>query len=220
MVVVLEPSAFGARAFDAITQTFTWDVHDERDRVLTLSLPFREWSKDAIRVLEGLGPPEEIRWRVLVRLALRDELLTTEPISILRPEDQQSPVFQLSFDALPQQPTPNRAPSAVLPEEDEELPEEGVSDDDFVVPSRSYLYAIVTELNRRLQAIAETGCQSGLHEHREWLEKSRREVSDSGLTCLAGALKSLSESSSPGAGVLLRIRFLTHLHSQASVHVV
>jgi hypothetical protein len=186
---------------------------------LTLSLPFREWSKEAINVLEGLKPPEEVQWRVLVRLALRDDLLTAEPISILRPNDQQPPVFQLSFDALPQQPTPNGAPSVVLPEEDQELPEEGVSDDDLVVPSRSYLYGIVTELNRRLQAIAETGCQSGLHGHREWFEKSRREMSDSGLTCLAGALKVLAESSSPAAGVLLRVRFLTHLHSQASVHV-
>jgi len=186
---------------------------------LTLSLPFREWSKVAINVLEGLKPPEEVRWRVLVRLALRDDLLTVEPISILRPNDQLAPVFQLSFDALPKQPTPNRAPSVVLPEEDEELPEEGVSNDDLVVPSGSYLYGVVTELNRRLQAIAETGCQSGLHGHREWFEKSRREMSDSGLTCLAGALKVLAESSSPAAGVLLRVRFLTHLHSQASVHV-
>jgi hypothetical protein len=219
MVVVLEPSAFGSRFFDSVTQTFSWDVHDERDRVLTLSLPFREWSKVAINVLEGLKPPEEVRWRVLVRLALRDDLLTVEPISILRPNDQLAPVFQLSFDALPKQPTPNRAPSVVLPEEDEELPEEGVSNDDLVVPSGSYLYGVVTELNRRLQAIAETGCQSGLHGHREWFEKSRREMSDSGLTCLAGALKVLAESSSPAAGVLLRVRFLTHLHSQASVHV-
>lgn len=219
-VVVLEPSAFGSRAFDSVTQTFTWDVHDERDRVLTLSLPFREWSKDAIRILERLRPPKETRWRVLVRLEMRDDALTAEPISFLRSEDQPTPVFQLSFDALPQQPTPSRARNVVLPEEDEELPEEGVPDDDLVAPTTSYLYGIVAELNRRLQAIAEAGCQSGVREHREWFENARREVSDSGLTCLGGALKLLAESSLPAARVLLRVRFLTHLHSQASVHVV
>jgi len=155
-----------------------------------------------------------------VRLEMRDDALTAEPISFLRSEDQPTPVFQLSFDALPQQPTPSRARNVVLPEEDEELPEEGVPDDDLVAPTTSYLYGIVAELNRRLQAIAEAGCQSGVREHREWFENARREVSDSGLTCLGGALKLLAESSLPAARVLLRVRFLTHLHSQASVHVV
>jgi hypothetical protein len=219
MVVVLESSAFGSRVFDSITQTFSWDVHDERDRVLTLSLPFREWSKDAIRVLDGLRPPEEIRWRVLVRLALRDDLLTVEPISILRPNDQQIPVFQLSFDALPQQATPNRAPSVLLPEEDEELPEEGVSDDDFVVPSRSYLYGIVTELNRRLQAIAETGCQSGLHEHREWFEKSPRSVRlGPDLSCRS--IESYSQDLHPLLASCSEFGFLLISNSQGSGHVV
>jgi hypothetical protein len=173
MVVVLRPVAFGTRAFDSISQTFTWELYDEAERSLTVSLPFRDSNQDAIRILEGLNPPQESRWLVLTRIALRDGLLTMEPVSILRPEDLKSPVFQLSFDALPQNSAPGKLPSPPQPEDEdsldvEELTVEGTS------TSRTYLSTFISELNRRLQAIAETGCQIGLHAQKEWFEQSRR----------------------------------------------
>src|SRR6185295_849882 len=45
MVGVLQPVAFGPRAFDSISQTFSWDLYDEADETLTLTLEFRDWSK-------------------------------------------------------------------------------------------------------------------------------------------------------------------------------
>ena len=81
------------------------------------------------------------------------------------------------------------------------------------------VFAKYSKLFSLINSLAAGVDRMQLHGHREWFEKSRREVSDSGLTCLAGALKVLAESSSPAAGVLLRVRYLTHLHSQASVHV-
>src|SRR5882724_10414939 len=40
--------------------------------------------------------------------------------------------------------------------------------------SRTYLSIFISELNRRLQAIAEMGFQSGLHPQKEWFERSGR----------------------------------------------
>jgi hypothetical protein len=219
LIGILEPNSFGPRAFDSITQTFTWEVYDEVDEALTLSLPFRDWSKDAIRILEELSPSEELRWRIVVRLDFRDDLLSVEPISILRPEDPKSPVFQLSFDALPQ-PRTNNPTRSTEPAYYEELIEEaGPEVDESFGTTTTYLYSVITELNRRLQAIAESGAQNGLEAHREWFEKLLPEVHSSGLTCLAAMFDALSNPHSAAPGLILRARFLAHLHSQAIGHL-
>jgi hypothetical protein len=219
LIGILEPSAFGPREFDSITQTFAWDVYDDVEQSLTLTLPFRDWSKDAIRILEELSPPEELRWRVVVRLDFRDEILSVEPISILRPEDPKSPVFQLFFDALPQSGT-NNPTRSTEPADYEELIDEVVPEvEESFGRTTTYLYSVITELNRRLQAIAETGAQSGMEAHREWFEKLRPEVHGSGLTCLAAMFDALSKRSSPAPKLILRARFLAHLHSQAIGHL-
>src|SRR4029078_13562952 len=144
-------------------------------------LEFRDWSKDAIRILEELNPPERSSWRVLARFAFRDALLSVEPISILRQDDSQSPVFNLSFDALPQQAGPQTSGGPTAPLSDHEpleeealLPEEELESegDEAVVPTRSCLFNVIAEVNFRLQAIAESGVQSGLEGHREWFAKT------------------------------------------------
>jgi hypothetical protein len=219
LIGILEPRAFGPRAFDSITQTFTWDVYDDVEQALTLSLPFRDWSKDAIRILEELSPPEELRWRVVVRLDFRDELLSVEPISILRPEDPNSPVFHLSFDALPQPGTNNPTRSNEPADHEEFFEEVAAEVEESYGKTTTYLYSVITELNRRLQATAESGAQLGLKAHREWFEKLRPEVHGSGLTCLAAMFDALSNPSSPAPRVILRARFLAHLHSQAIGHL-
>jgi len=104
---------------------------------------------------------------------------------------------------------------------EEALDEEPTSDlDDAPVSGRIYLHGVSTELNRRLSAIAEAGCISGLAAHRDWLEKCPRDLHAAGLTFLAGVLSRLSEVSSSAASDLLKARFLTHLHSQAAAHVL
>jgi hypothetical protein len=218
LIGVLEPSAFGPRSFDEITQTFTWEVYDQLGQALTLSLPFRDWSKDAIRVLEGLTPPNDVRWRLMARLALRDDSLSVEPISILRPEDKKSPVFQLGFDLLPKQSPKSTTNVNGTSEEEASLQEEGSEVEESSVPTRTYLHGILAELNRRLQTIAEAGCQGGFEAHRDWFVGSYREVHDAGLTCLSGALESLSKPSSIPRSVL-RARFLNFLHAQATARL-
>ena len=228
LIGVLEPRAFGVRTFDSVTQTFTWEVYDERDQALTLSLPFRDWSKEAIRILEELSPTESLSWRLVARLAYRDELLLVEPISILRADVPETPVFHLSFDVLPlAAPATTATGTTELEEREESLVEEtfqseeggGVEADEVFVPTMTCLHGVITELNRRLEAIAETGVQSGMAAHHEWFAKSKREVHSFGLTALARMLDSLSKTSQSAPGTVLKARFLSHLHSQAAAHI-
>jgi hypothetical protein len=173
MVVVLEPAAFGGRSFDSTTQTFQWDVHDAAGLALSISLPFRDWTKDAIRALEGLAPPEGSRWRVVVRIARGSDGLVVEPISILRPENHEAPVFHLAFDVLaprtpPKEPQaseePNEADATIIEEQDADLSEPRG------MPG-GYTQRILGETIRRLDAISEAGCRLGLEAHRAGVQR-------------------------------------------------
>src|SRR5258707_10982021 len=171
MIAVLHPTCFGNRSFDPISQTFHWETWDVNNELLTLSLPFRDWNQQSIRRLEELSPPEGSRWRLIVRLAYEDEELSVEPISILRPEVKTSPVFQFAFDSFGDEEI--KAPVAAATSADESDFEdiesgEPASVSEAFVPDRVALGGVLTELNSRLLAIAETGAQKGLANHRKW----------------------------------------------------
>ena len=85
------------------------------------------------------------------------------------------------------------------------------------LPTSGSLYAVLTEMNRRLEAVAESGIQTGIPAHREWFNKSRQEVHTFGLTALAPVLDSLSKEMSPQA--IVKARYLTHLYSQAATNL-
>ena len=219
-VVVVQPQYFGTRSFDPLNQTFYWEVYDQFDQPLTLTLPFRDWTKESIKTLEQLSPPKDSTWRFLVKLGYENDSLFVEPISILRPEDHQQPVFQLAFDSLPQ--TTDAASSSFNQAASVESDDDGIEQDEEVLegklPSNSSLYRVLTETNRHLEAIAEAGMQTGTRAHREWFKKSQQEVYGFGLTALAATLDSLSkEVSSPQA--VVKARYLTHLYSQATAHL-
>jgi len=187
LIVALEPASFGARRYDVISQTFAWDVGDQADEMLVMSLPFRDWSQDAIRVLEALEPGANSRWRVVVRAALRDGALSIEPVSILRPETADRPVFQLAFDAAPQKAPTAEGPEAVSAADDDasaadaELPEDASPE-----PARMRLNQSFSELNRQLVSLAEAGCQNVERSNQENFTKWHRDFLSSGLTLLAG----------------------------------
>ena len=220
MIVVVEPTHFGNRSFDSISQTFLWETFDVTNERLTLSLPFRDWNQQSIRTLEGLSPAEDSRWRLIVRLLYEDEELSVEPISILRPEVKATPVFQLAFDSFGDE--QNKGPASVgTSTAASELGEIEISEDDLssgseaFVPSRVALGRMLSELNSRLLAIAETGAQKGLTSHRQSFAQSTSEAHSLGLTLLARSLSALTQADS-GAAVILRTRYLTYLHAQAT----
>lgn len=222
LIAVLQPARYGAKEFDSIEQTLTWDLYDEAGKVLVLSLPFRDWSKESVAILENLSPPAGSSWRFVVRLALRDNELAVEPISILRANDPETRVFQLAFDALPKHDpetialVPLQDQIAVEDDTDELDEELGIAEADF--STGSHRDHVIDELNRRLQAIAETGVEKGLAAHRTSFETVRRESQRLGLTLLGRVLNELCESS-PSPDLLLKARFLTLLHAQATSQI-
>lgn len=220
MVVVLQPSGFGTRAFNSITQTFTWVVHDKADKVWTLTLPFRDWTKEAIKIMEELSPSEGSNWQFVVRMAMKNEGLVAEPVSLLRPENHKAPVFCLSFDVLGQEAAAPHAADSQEPDDADSAPEEEEEFTDLVAPRGGYLGGAVGEMVRRLEAISETGCMRELAVHRDWFEKTRHSVHDSGLTSLAEAMQALAEPTKAAGRTVLQARFLAHLHIQARGHTV
>jgi hypothetical protein len=219
LIVVLEPASFGTRRYDPISQSFAWDIYDQRDELIVMSLPFREWSQDGIRVLEALEPKENSGWRVIVRTLLRDGALSIEPISILRPEVVDRPVFQLAFDTLAAHSGEKRKSEAVATEDhDDSAGEEELLEEEAVSPAHSHVSKLVSELNRQLSGIAEMGCQNADRSSHQWFEKHHRDLFGAGFTLLAGATSSLAQAAIAPRDVL-RVRYLTYLHAQAVVQV-
>ena len=69
-VAIIEPAFAGTKSFESVTQTLIWEVYDEEENLLQLSLSFEELSKETVRTLEALNPPANSRWRILVNLSL------------------------------------------------------------------------------------------------------------------------------------------------------
>ena len=224
LVAIIEPQAFGAREFDPINQTFSWEVYDEIGQVITLTLPFSQWSKESIQALEQLSPPRDKRWRFVVKLAAQNESVV-EPISILRDEGESTPVFQLSFDTLPQPGTISNSNVTVgdmdLVENTRELEAESdIENDEPVMPANIRLSRVISEINKRLEALAETGLQRDLTTQQQWFARSRSETNQMGLTALAMTLGSLSGPRQIQPGHVIRARYLTSLHNQAGGHLI
>jgi hypothetical protein len=172
--------------------------------------------------LEELSPPEGAHWKFVVRLTSENDELLVEPISILRSEDKQSPVFQLAFDSLAdgaRQEVVKDPPTMVTAPAEDSFDDEVQADEPLIesfTPSNVALGRILTELNTRLIAVAETGTQMGLSIHREFLLKLNQDVHSQGLTALANSIRSIQQR--PAAGIL-RTRYLSYLHTQATVHI-
>jgi hypothetical protein len=144
-----------------------------------------------------------------------------EPISILRAEDNASPVFHLAFDAQPQPDSPEVARRENATDSDPSSDDQAEETDgiELVESTRSggSVGKILTEINTRLEAIAESGIQTGLAAHREWFASAQSDAFALGFTPLARVLESLSKPTvSPGA--IVKARYLTHLYSQATEH--
>ena len=217
LIVVLQPDQFGGRTFDSINQTFRWELFDEFGRSLELTLPFRDWTKESIAALERLAPPANQKWKFVVKTASEDGELSVEPISILRAEDNASPVFHLAFDSHPQPESPNTARTDNSTDDDQAEETDAIELVESTVRSGGSLSKILTEINTRLESIAESGIQTGLAAHRQWFASAQSDAFALGFTPLARVLESLSKPTvSPGA--IVKARYLTHLYSQSTEH--
>ena len=125
------------------------------------------------------------------------------------------PVFQLSFDSLPQMTRPKSLSRSTEPDGEEEPQEDELSTEEMSLPGTTKLSLFIFELNRRLQAIAETGCQNGLPSHKSWFRHSGAEADNSGLTSLGRFLHVIGGTTQVEPRAILQARYLSHLHSQA-----
>ena len=208
MIVVLQPAEFGVQTFDPINQTFRWEIYDVLDEVLTLTLPFRDWTKESIRVLEQLAPPREHRWCFVVKLALEGDRLFVEPISILRPENREKPVFNLAFDSVGQ--TGGAAVNELVEADEDVLDEQA---DEVLEPAigvRGAFASVIAEINKRLEAIAE----AGIVNQSEAFSKIQGDAYTFGLTALTATLQNPSSASA-----IIKTRYITHLYAQAQASV-
>ena len=217
LIVVLEPASFGTRRYDPISQSFAWDIYDQAHDLIVMSLPFREWSQDAIRVLEALEPEENSRWRVIVRTALRDGALSIEPISILRPGVIDRPVFQLAFDTPARSGAKRKSEAEASEDDADSVGEEELLEEETVSPAHTHVSKFVSELNAQLLSIAEMGCQNA-DRSSQWFAKRQRDLFGAGFTLLAGVTSSLAQAAIAPSDVL-RIRYLAYLHAQAFLQV-
>lgn len=216
LIVMLEPTAFGTRKYDSVSQSFEWEVYDRADQIVKLSLPFREWSRDAIRVLEELTPRAETVWRVVARASQRDGVLFLEPISILRPEVVDCPVFQLAFDTVPVTSGALGRVDRGIAENDSDDPsgEDYFGEEEAMAPTHSYSGQLIAELNRHLLRTAEMGCQNAESSSQDWFRRSVSDFYNSGFTLLASATSDLVLAHGLFPGDLLRLRYLAYLHTQ------
>ena len=197
-VVLLQPASFDAKSYDSVTQTFLWDVYDPSGELLRLTLPFEEWSKDAIRVLEGLRPEPASRWQIVTSLTIRGADLQAQPISILRPENSASPIFHLAFDTNPlHSPSQGIHPAddsvGHVTESEEQQNVEDVEDD------AAFVGGLLASLEQRITSIAESGTNAGVEEHRAWFVAARPDLHRAGFTALGALLGVLTNSSKHAA---------------------
>ena len=215
-VAILQPALAGAKTFDNVKQTLFWDVYDDAENLLQLSLPFEELSKDTVRALETLKPPSASHWKIVVNFSLGDRGLIVMPVSILDVENAKAPVFHLAFDAQPSHTSRRQTKKEAEQEGETDLtPEEFAVDDEFQNASPS-LRGFLTEIERRLIAIAEAGTASGRLETLPWISSIQSEAHRAGLTSLSTAMRGLADTKSVAAQKLIQARYLVHLYGIAS----
>lgn len=221
MVVVLEPRNYGTRRFDPITQTFYWELYDNFDRPLVVALPFTNSTKTTIDLLEKLEPPEKAEWRFVARMSLTAGQWLAEPVSILRDDSPELPVFQLGFDMIPDQKVEAAKQQSEMRKAPMDESVEVLEGDEFLSEEEVANYSTSTQLfdriRKHLEAVAESGMLNRRPEQLTWADELHSELHCLGLTVLARSLLSLSNS--PSAAGVLKVCYLTHLHNQAANHL-
>jgi hypothetical protein len=219
-IAVLKPAFFGTKTFDQVKQTLFWDVYDEAEHLLQLSLPFEELSKEAVRALETLNPPSESHGKIVVNFSIGDKGLMAVPVSILDQENASAPVFHLAFDAQPRQASRRRTKEEPEQQVETDLTsDECVEDDETQIASAS-LRGFLTEIERRLVTIAEAGTASGRLENLAGISSMQSDAHQAGLTSLSTILRALADPGFVAARILIQARYLVYLYGNASGRIV
>lgn len=93
--IVLLPTRFGAKSFDAVDQEFLWPIIDEADETLLLRLPFSEVSAHAIERLEAMPTGDIVG--IVGRLERSRHGRTVQPLATMTANPDR-PVDCIFFD--------------------------------------------------------------------------------------------------------------------------
>jgi len=204
-VFALKPAVFGARAYDAVMQAFTWVVFDSQQRPLLLEIGFDEFTEPAIKFLESVKPDSLQGAMVVGRLQRTARGVSLHPYSL---HLQNGDVVHLCLDNL----TGNSTKAVAVAEEAEEAFEEEEEVEPTPIFSPSLSRAL-DELDDGLLALAESGLASPNMLRIERLRQFTPRTERLGLQGLAVGLGNLV--SAPNSGTVLRCSYLCQLHRRA-----
>ncbi len=102
--VALQPTRFGTARFDEARQTLVWPLLDAEGHTLDAEIPFDEFGGHAIERVERLGTTDLATGTLLIaRLsASGNGSVAAEPLSLVRPSDDEACVDALHFDEAPE----------------------------------------------------------------------------------------------------------------------
>jgi hypothetical protein len=203
-VVVVRPSAWRARRYDAAAQRLSWELADVQERTLLLELPYDTSSTCAIEMLEQAVPAEMSGALVAGRLHWTARGLALYPFSVHR---RSGDVVHLHLTAAadPSVSTPTEEENEVLDPE-EELPVE------LGLPPA--LARLLDEMDDALLSLAESGLAPPRAAALAALEVLRRHAGRLGLAGLATALGDVVTVPSPRT--VLRATWVAVQHRRAA----
>ena len=207
-VFALKPAVFGARAYDAVMQVFTWVVFDSQQRPLLLEIGFDEFTEPAIKYLEGVIPDSLPGAVVVGRLQRTARGVSLHPYSL---HLQNRDVVHLCLDNL----TGNSTRAVAAADEAEDALEEEEEVESTPILSSSLSRAL-DELDDGLLALAESGLASPNMLRIERLRQFSPRTERLGLQGLAVGLGNLVAA--PTSETVLRCSYLCQLHRRAMPH--
>lgn len=207
-IVVVKPTGWGERGFDAVTQMFTWVLADVEARSLVAELAFEEYTEPAIKLLEAL-PAASIEGALLVgRLQQTARGVSLHPYSLHRPDGD---AIHLCLDNVT---PPSGKSSQDQSEEDEGF--EAEEEPELFPAVSPVLGRFLDDVDDALLALAETGLAAMNPLRLQRIGDAIAQAERLGLHSLKIGLENLARHPQPA--LLLRAAYLARLHRRALPH--
>lgn len=230
--VLVRPARWSARRWDEIAQRLTWDLEDQRGRILALEVAFDAQSEHAVELLDGLDPERERIWGVVGAARVREGTVVLAPWALFRHVEsaEQSAIVNVHFDSLPRRLSIHSVLNrlrrtriastifgdgrAAVDDVDDDAPDVSDGADSLAVDPR------VERFERELELVSERGHAALTHERRRTFGALARDLEEAGLRRLSHAARALARASARSGRAVLEARYLCVLHRQATARRV
>ncbi len=215
-IFAVNPASWGQRAFEPVTQMFSWWLLDSDGRTVAIEIGFDAFSEPSIRYLESVSV-DSLQGAVVIGRVQRSPGRTSAGLS-LRPYSlhlRDGEVVHLCLDAVTL-PASAHKPIAATSEEDESL--EGEEEDGRTATLSPAMNRLFDEVDEILLIVAEAGV-AGLNPLRiERISQMAARTERVGLRGLASALRTVITQ--PQAVLVLRCSYVSQLHRRAMSYSV